>query len=244
MTPRFILITTAAILLVGCDRPSAQADAAKSAEIAAQRQVEQAANDKIRQLEERLNAADQQKAADREAELARVKDELAQIKKDKDAAAERIRELQNEASNAAPPPIAEAPSRDGTEPRGQAIRADLERVVEEDDQDDTPDEGDPVYVGRVVPETQRVTNVEAFYEPLDQYGDWIQTDDYGYVFRPEVSRRHDWRPYTDGRWVHTGHGWTWQSNEDFGWATYHYGRWTRVERAGWVWVPGREWGPG
>ena len=244
MTSRFILITTAAILLAGCDRPSAQADATKSAEISAQRQIEQAANDKIRQLEERLNAADQQKAADREAELARVKDELAQVKKDKDAAAERIRELQDEASKPAPPPIAEAPSRRVAEPRHEAIRADLERVVEEDDQDDTPEESDPVYVGRVVPERQRVTNVEAFYEPLDQYGDWIQTDDYGYVFRPEVSRRHDWRPYTDGRWVHTGHGWTWQSNEDFGWATYHYGRWTRAERAGWVWVPGREWGPG
>ena len=244
MTSRFILITTAAILIAGCERPSAQADAAKSAEISAQRQVEQAANDKIRQLEERLNAADQQKAADREAELARVREDLAQVKKDKEAAAERIRELQAEADRPVPPPIAEAPAREAGEPRGQSIRADLERVVEEDDQDDTPEEGDPVYVGRVVPETQRVTNVEAFYEPLDQYGDWIQTDDYGYVFRPEVSHRRDWRPYTDGRWVHTGHGWTWQSNEDFGWATYHYGRWTRVERAGWVWVPGREWGPG
>ena len=101
-----------------------------------------------------------------------------------------------------------------------------------------------MYVGRVVPETQRVTNVQAFYEPLDRYGDWIETDDYGYVFRPEVATRRDWRPYTDGHWVHTGYGWTWQSNEDFGWATYHYGRWTRIERAGWVWVPGREWGPG
>ena len=214
-------------------------------EISAQRQAEQAANDKIRQLEERLNAADQQKAADREAELARVKDELAQIKKDKDAAADRIRELQNEADKPAPAPIAEAPSREADAPRGEAIRADLERVVEEDDEDDNVPESDPVYVGRVVPETQRVTNVESFYEPLDQYGDWIQTDDYGYVFPPRsFAGGHDWKPYTDGRWIHTGHGWTWDSNEDFGWATYHYGRWTRVERTGWVWVPGREWGPG
>ncbi len=244
MTPRFILITTAAILLAGCDRRSAEADAAKAAEIAQQRQAELAANDKVRQLEERLNAADQLKASEREAELARVKEELAQVKRDKDAAAERIRDLQSEANKPAPPPIAEAPARSSVAPRPEAIRADLERVVEEDDEDDNVPESDPVYVGRVVPETQRVTNVESFYEPLDRYGDWIQTDDYGYVFRPEAARRHDWRPYTDGRWAHSGHGWTWESNEDFGWATYHYGRWTRVERAGWVWVPGREWGPG
>lgn len=247
MTPRFILITTAAILLAGCDRHSTEADAAdavKAAEIAQQRQAELAANDKVRQLEERLNAADQLKASEREAELARVKEELAQVKRDKDAAAERIRDLQNEVSKPAPPPIAEAPSRNSVQPRPEAIRADLQRVVEEDDEDDNVPESDPVYVGRVVPQTQRVTNVESFYEPLDRYGDWIQTDDYGYVFRPEASRRNDWRPYTDGRWAHSGHGWTWESNEDFGWATYHYGRWTRVERAGWVWVPGREWGPG
>jgi hypothetical protein len=25
---------------------------------------------------------------------------------------------------------------------------------------------------------------------------------------------------------------------------YHYGRWTRVRRLGWVWVPGSEWSPG
>ncbi len=246
MTPRFILITTAAILLAGCDRRSAEVDPAKAAQIAQERQAEQAANDKIHALEERLNAADQQKAADREAELADVKVELAQIKKDKEAAADRIRVLQAEADR--PAPVAEAPSRRAeepsrqtAEPRGEMVRADLERVEEEDDADR---DREPVYEGRVVPETQRVSRVEQFYKPLDQYGDWIQTDDYGYVFRPEVASRRDWRPYTDGHWIHTGHGWTWQSNEEFGWATYHYGRWARVAGTGWVWVPGREWGPG
>ncbi len=236
MTPRFILITTAAILLSACDRRSAEADAAKAAQIAVQQQAEQAANEKITQLEARLNVADQQKAADREAELTRVKEELAQIKQEKEQAAERIRDLQNEVNK--PAPIAEAPARDADEPRAKVIRADLERsVAEEEDRE-------PVYTGRVVPETQRVTNVESFYEPLDRYGDWIQTDDYGYVFRPEVAARPGWRPYTDGHWVHSGYGWTWQSNEQFGWATYHYGRWTRIDGEGWAWVPGREWGPG
>ena len=242
MNSRFILITTAAILLAGCDRNSAVNDAAKTAELEQQRQKEQAANDKMRALEERLDAAEKQKVADKEAEFARVKEELEQVKRDKELAAAKIRELQDAESKL--PPVAEAPARAAGEPRGSvdprgtAVHADLERVVEEEE------DREPVYVGREVPETQRVSSVQSFYEPLDPYGDWIETDDYGYVFRPTAAVRTNWRPYTDGHWVHTGHGWTWQSNEDFGWATYHYGRWTRISGSGWVWVPGREWGPG
>jgi hypothetical protein len=33
------------------------------------------------------------------------------------------------------------------------------------------------------------------------------------------------------------------SEEPFGWATYHYGRWTRLRDVGWIWVPGEEWAP-
>src|SRR5258708_33181824 len=33
------------------------------------------------------------------------------------------------------------------------------------------------------------------------------------------------------------------SEEPFGWATYHYGRWARIRGVGWVWVPGSEWAP-
>ena len=69
-------------------------------------------------------------------------------------------------------------------------------------------------------------------------------DDYGYCWQPNVvSSNADWRPYTDGYWAYTDVGWTWVSNEDFGWATYHYGRWVRLEDQGWMWVPGYEWGP-
>jgi hypothetical protein len=80
-----------------------------------------------------------------------------------------------------------------------------------------------------------------FYTKLEPYGDWIETDDYGYVYRPHEAANNRWRPYTDGRWVYTEAGWTWVSNESFGWATYHYGRWTRLRGIGWVWVPGNEW---
>jgi hypothetical protein len=85
---------------------------------------------------------------------------------------------------------------------------------------------------------------DTFYEKLDRYGDWRETSDYGYVFQPrEAQQSRTWRPYTDGHWAYTDAGWTWISEEPFGWATYHYGRWTRLRNVGWVWVPGDEWAP-
>ena len=30
---------------------------------------------------------------------------------------------------------------------------------------------------------------------------------------------------------------------DWGWVTFHYGRWAHDQRLGWFWVPGDEWGP-
>jgi hypothetical protein len=83
-----------------------------------------------------------------------------------------------------------------------------------------------------------------FYTKLDRYGEWRETSDYGYVWQPrEAERSRNWHPYTEGRWVYTDAGWTWVSEEPFGWATYHYGRWTRLRGVGWVWVPGNEWAP-
>ncbi|MGB8341677.1 MAG: DUF6600 domain-containing protein [Chthoniobacterales bacterium] len=83
-----------------------------------------------------------------------------------------------------------------------------------------------------------------FYRKLDPYGDWMETSDYGYVFQPrQAAQSRDWRPYTNGRWVYTDAGWTWLSDEKFGWATYHYGRWIRLRSVGWVWVPGEQWAP-
>ena len=83
-----------------------------------------------------------------------------------------------------------------------------------------------------------------FYTKLERYGDWRETSDYGYVWQPrEAERSRSWHPYTNGRWVYTDAGWTWISEEPFGWATYHYGRWARLRNVGWVWVPGDEWAP-
>lgn len=83
-----------------------------------------------------------------------------------------------------------------------------------------------------------------FYTKLESYGDWRETSDYGYVWQPrEAQSSRNWHPYTEGRWVYTDAGWTWVSDEPFGWATYHYGRWARLRNIGWVWVPDNEWAP-
>ena len=86
---------------------------------------------------------------------------------------------------------------------------------------------------------------DVFYNNLADDGDWYNTPEYGYVWQPSVAVKNDkWRPYTDGYWAQTDDGWTWVSYENFGWAAYHYGRWTRLKDLGWAWVPGYDWGPG
>ena len=77
---------------------------------------------------------------------------------------------------------------------------------------------------------------------MDWNGEWIDTPDYGRVWRPtRVSD--DWQPYLYGRWAWTNAGWAWVSDEPFGWAVYHYGRWAFSPDSGWLWVPGRVWAP-
>src|SRR5438128_2390715 len=102
-------------------------------------------------------------------------------------------------------------------------------------------ESEPV---RAVSGARPTSSYSTFYTKLEPYGGWIETSDYGYVWQPhETESSRSWRPYTNGRWVYTDAGWTWISEEPFGWATYHYGRWTRLRGIGWVWVPGNQWAP-
>ncbi len=90
---------------------------------------------------------------------------------------------------------------------------------------------------------QESVSMDFFYDTLQPYGTWREVGSYGYCWQPrEVDA--DWRPFSEGRWVYTDAGWTWDSDEAFGWAVYHYGRWANVEDAGWIWIPGMEWSPG
>jgi hypothetical protein len=91
---------------------------------------------------------------------------------------------------------------------------------------------------------QDQASFQTFYDQLgnDGNGNWIQTDQYGYVYQPNVSDP-NWAPYTQGNWAYSDEGWTWVSDEPWGWATYHYGRWANIDGIGWVWVPGTRWAP-
>jgi hypothetical protein len=94
-------------------------------------------------------------------------------------------------------------------------------------------------------EARADVSVDYFYDNLSG-GNWIEVEGYGYGWQPDVAvNDSNWRPYADGYWAYTDDGWTWISYEDFGWATYHYGRWANLTDYGWTWFPGADldWGP-
>lgn len=86
-----------------------------------------------------------------------------------------------------------------------------------------------------------------YYDPaiygaddLNDYGDWIYTDRYGWVWRPSraaTAAYENWSPFRYGHWRYVpGYGWTWIAQEPWGWATSHYGRWVWVDNY-WSWCP-------
>jgi hypothetical protein len=76
-----------------------------------------------------------------------------------------------------------------------------------------------------------------YEEELSASGEWIESREYGYVWRPAVVAAPDWAPYRSGRWVWRGGDYVWISSEPWGWAPYHYGRWAVVAGFGWCWIP-------
>ena len=80
-----------------------------------------------------------------------------------------------------------------------------------------------------------------FHDELSPYGRWMDYPGYGNVWVCNVA---GFRPYsTGGHWAYTRFGWTWVSDYNWGWAPFHYGRWTFDNAYGWLWVPGYTWGP-
>ncbi|GEJ55302.1 DUF6600 domain-containing protein [Anaeromyxobacter diazotrophicus] len=77
---------------------------------------------------------------------------------------------------------------------------------------------------------------------LAEQGDWVRAARWGRAWRP-AGVDGDWRPYFHGSWTYTEDGWFWVTDEPWGFATYHYGRWVLDGAYGWVWVPGRTWAP-
>ncbi|HMI67458.1 MAG TPA: DUF6600 domain-containing protein, partial [Cyclobacteriaceae bacterium] len=89
---------------------------------------------------------------------------------------------------------------------------------------------------------QAPVSLQLFYDQLSPYGTWVSYRDYGYAWIPNAGP--DFYPYaTQGHWVFTDIGWTWYSNYSWGWAPFHYGRWSYDDYYGWLWVPDTEWSP-
>ncbi len=90
--------------------------------------------------------------------------------------------------------------------------------------------------------------LDIYASDFDDYGRWVTTREYGYVWTPTVSISVGWTPYRHGRWCWIAGDYVWVGYEPWGWAPYHYGRWAFAAPVGWFWVPPARgavyWGPG
>lgn len=86
--------------------------------------------------------------------------------------------------------------------------------------------------------------IETFRPVLEPYGTWIDDAEWGLVWVPSaVIVGPGFQPYvTAGHWAYTDEGYYWVSDFEWGWATFHYGRWVSTAR-GWVWIPGARYAP-
>ncbi len=230
----------AVLLSAGCNK-SSPATERKLAEL-----EQQAADAKRRQQELEKELAEQKLAAERDAierERMRIEqDRLDMERQQGEAAAAAAEELRRRE--------AELATREG---KVELLNSQLETKQEElEKRGEELSEKDRELAGREAlddarertrPDDTPAGDYGMFYESLSPYGSWFETPDYGYVWQPVVVRNGSWRPYLHGRWACTDRGWTWMSDEPFGWATYHYGRWALCRGYGWVWVPGSEWAP-
>jgi hypothetical protein len=94
--------------------------------------------------------------------------------------------------------------------------------------------------------TADLPSTDVFTDALAPYGTWERTREHGAVWYPSTEVvGANWRPFhRDGRWQFTDRGWTWVTDQPWGWGPYHYGRWGwNPARRAWFWVPGRTWMP-
>ncbi len=237
-TPYLISVAALALLAAsGCDKQPSAIDK----KIAELEQKNQESAERQRELEQQLE--DQKLAAERDAierERARIDEDRAELERQQGQAAAE----QDEALRLREEAIAK---REG---KLEQVRETLEQKENQlSERNAELSDRDRELAGREAldfdstPQSAPVGDYGTFYDSLSSYGSWFETSDYGYVWQPAVVREVDWRPYSRGRWACSDRGWTWISDEPFGWATYHYGRWARIGGRGWVWVPGSEWAP-
>jgi hypothetical protein len=123
--------------------------------------------------------------------------------------------------------------------------------------DQPVDEEEDLYLNTV--------SFQSFYDVLSPMGEWIQItkedidedlndgegesfvmnrntgDELFFIWKPNTDN--NWKPYANGKWEYTDHGWLWVSADTWGNATYNYGRWWNSPKYGWVWLPGYTWAP-
>ncbi len=101
-----------------------------------------------------------------------------------------------------------------------------------------------LFPAKISAETTDVPSLtfDYIYDSLEPFGTWYDIDTHGWVWQPN-DMNNSWQPYTLGHWQLTEEGWLWQSNFDWGWLPFHYGKWYRHDRIGWCWVADYEWAP-
>lgn len=134
----------------------------------------------------------------------------------------------------------------------------LKQISEiEIDLDSQPDAEENLYMNTV--------SFQSFYDVLSPMGEWIQItkedidedlnegegqsyssayyadEEMLFIWKPSVEN--GWKPYMNGKWEYTDHGWLWISSDKWGNSTYNYGRWWNSPKYGWVWLPGYTWAP-
>ncbi len=87
------------------------------------------------------------------------------------------------------------------------------------------------------------SDISYFYDSMSHDGSWTNDAEYGWSWSPAISvSDSNWRPYVDnGSWVYTNDGWYWNSGYNWGWAAFHYGRWSHRDNR-WSWHPDNVWG--
>ncbi|MEO5915341.1 MAG: DUF6600 domain-containing protein [Luteolibacter sp.] len=237
-TPSLLPIAVVVLFAAsGCNKQSSE----NSKKIAELEQKNSEAADRQRELEQQLE--DQKLATERDAierERAQIENDRAELERQQgQAAADQDEELRQREEAIA--------KREGKLEKGQELLDEKEDTLSQRDQNLT--DRDRELAGREAldfdstEQNVPVGDYGNFYDSLSSYGSWFETSNYGYVWQPAVVREVNWRPYCRGRWACSDRGWTWVSEEPFGWATYHYGRWALIGGRGWVWVPGTEWAP-
>jgi hypothetical protein len=111
-----------------------------------------------------------------------------------------------------------------------------------------------VWSGRSATESQAYTDsgkvdFDLILDRLEPYGSWEKINegngDKGegkvWAWFPQAAQDPAWRPFQKGRWSYSDFGWAWESEEPFGFATYHYGHWGLAPGKGWFWVPSTRW---